>query len=151
MKRFALIAFMTVLTVCLAMITTCCTNKKSRTKQIKPVTVDTFVYTPEQAACEMLQLQDDIIYRYKIDSVFRQMPEDIVIRITLNHPEWTIEQVVDEYINNKKRYDGDRADYEKIKRFNNPDTMLTQAKPDVPTEQCNHTNAVPLNYVLQLK
>lgn len=151
MKRFTLTVLMTVFTVCLAMIATCCTNKESRIKQIKPVMVDTFVYTPEQAACEMLQLQEDIMYRYKIDSVFRQMPKDIVVRITLNHPEWTIEQVVDEYINNKKRYDGDRADYEKIKRFNNPDTIPTQAKPDIPTEQCDYTHAVPLNYVLQLE
>lgn len=151
MKRFTLTVLMTVFTVCLAMIATCCTNKESRTEQIEPVMVDTFVYTPEQAACEMLQLQEDIMYRYKIDSVFRQMPKDIVVRITLNHPEWTIEQVVDEYINNKKRYDGDRADYEKIKRFNNPDTIPTQAKPDVPTEQCDYTHAVPLNYVLQLE
>lgn len=151
MKRFALIAFMTVFTVCLAMIATCCTNKESRTEQIKPVMVDTFVYTPEQAACEMLQLQDDMIYHNMIDSTYRQMPRDIISRIVLNHPSWTIEEVVWEYINNKKEYDKDRSDFEKLRKFQNPDTILTQAKPDVPTEQCNHTNTVPLNYVLQLK
>lgn len=151
MKRFAIIAFMTVFTVCLAMIATCCTNKRPEPQTIEPVMVDTFVYTPEQAACEILQLQDDMIYRNTIDSVFRQMPEDIVVRITLKHPTWTIEEIVNEYINNKKRYDGDRADYERIKQFQNPDTIPTQAKPDVPTEQCNHIDAVPLNYVLQLE
>lgn len=151
MKRFALIAFMTVFTVCLAIITTCCTNKESKQQKIEPVMVDTFVYTPEQAACEMLQLQDDLIYRNTIDSTFRQIPEDIIVRIMLKHPVWTIEDVVHEYINNKEQYDGDRDDFEKIKRFHNPDTIPMQAKPDVPMEQCNHTNAVPLNYVLQLK
>lgn len=151
MKRFTLTVLITVFTVCLAMIATCCTNKKSRTKQIEPVMVDTFVYTPEQAAYEMLQLQNDIIYRNNIDSTFRQMPEDIIIRIMLKHPTWTIEDVVHEYINNKARYDGDRDDFEKIKRFHNPDTIPTQAKPDVPTEQCDYTHAVPLNYVLQLE
>lgn len=141
MKRFAIITFMTVFTVCLAMIATCCTNKRPEPKQIEPVIVDTFVYTPEQAACEILQLQDDMIYHNTIDSVFRQMPEDIVVRITLKHPTWTIEEIVNEYINNKERYDGDRADYERIKQFQNPDTIPTQTKPD----------AVPLNYVLQLE
>lgn len=148
MKRFALIAMMTVFTVCLAMIATCCSNKKPEPQVIEPVMVDTFVYTPEQAACEILQLQDDMIYRNTIDSVFRQMPEDIVVRITLKHPTWTIEEIVNEYINNKTRYDGDRADYEKIKRFQNPDTVPTKTKIDKPTEQRKHADAVPLNYVL---
>lgn len=148
MKRFTIISIITVFTLCLAMIATCCTNKESKQEKIKPVIVDTFVYTPEQAACEMLQLQDDIIYRNNIDSTFRQMPEDIIVRIMLKHPIWTIEDVVHEYINNKERYDGDRDDFEKIKRFHNPDTIPTQAKPDVSTEQCKHADAVPLNYVL---
>lgn len=148
MKRFALIAIMTVFTVCLAMIATCCNNKRPEPQVIEPVMVDTFVYTPEQAACEILQLQDDMIYRNTIDSVFRQMPEDIVVRITLKHPTWTIEEIVNEYIDNKTRYDGDRADYEKIKRFQNPDTIPTKTKVDKSMEQCKHTDAVPLNYVL---
>ncbi len=148
MKRFALIAFMTVFTVCLAIITTCCTNKESRQQKIEPVMVDTFVYTPEQAACEMLQLQDDMIYRNMIDSTYRQMPRDILSRIVLNHPSWTIEEVVWEYINNKNEYDKDRSDFEKLRKFQNPDTIPTQSKPDVPTEQCKHADAVPLNYVL---
>lgn len=148
MKRFALTAIMTVFTVYLAIIATCCTNKNTEPQVIKPVIVDTFIYTPEQAACEILQLQDDMIYHNTIDSTFRQMPEDIVVRITLKHPQWTIEEIVNEYINDKARYDGDRADYEKIKRFQNPDTIPTQAKQDVPTEQCKHADAVPLNYVL---
>lgn len=150
MKRFVLITMMTVFTVCLAMIATCCTNKKPEPQVIEPVMVDTFVYTPEQAACEMLQLQDDIIYRNMIDSTFRQMPEDIIIRIMLKHPTWTIEDVVHEYINNKKRYDEDKYDFEKIKKFRNPDTISTKAKADLPKERCkSNADAVPLNYVLQ--
>lgn len=147
MKRFTFIAIMTVFTVCLTMIATCCTNKNTEPKAIKPVIVDTFVYTPEQAACEILQLQDEMIYRNTIDSTFRQMPEDIVVRITLKHPTWTIEEIVNEYINNKTRYDGDRADYEKIKQFQNPDTISTKTKVES-TEQYKHADAVPLNYVL---
>lgn len=148
MKKFTIIVFVTVFTVCLAMIATCCTNKRPEPQTIEPVIIDTFVYTPEQAACEMLQLQDDLIYRNTVDSTFRQMPEDIIVRIMLKHPVWTIEDVIHEYINNKERYDGDRDDFEKIKRFHNPDTIPTQAKPDVPTEQYKHADAVPLNYVL---
>lgn len=147
MKRFALIAIMTVFTVCLTMIATCCTNKNTEPKVIKPVIVDTFIYTPEQAACEILQLQDDMIYRNTIDSTFRQMPEDIIVRITLKHPTWTIEEIVNEYINNKIRYDGDRADYEKIKRFQNPDTIPTKTK-IVYMERYKHAETVPLNYLL---
>ena len=149
MKRFALIAMMTVFTVYLAMIATCCTNKNTEPPVIEPVMVDTFVYTPEQAACEILQLQDDMIYRNAIDSTFRQMPEDIIVRITLKHPTWAIEEIVNEYINNKTRYDEDRADYEKIKQFHNPDTIPnTQTKSDIPIEQCKHTDTILLNYVL---
>lgn len=149
MKRFTIIAFVTVFTICLAIIATCCTNKRPEPQTIEPVIVDTFVYTPEQAACEMLQLQDDLIYRNTIDSTFRQIPEDIIVRIMLKHPVWTIEDVVHEYINNKEQYDGDRDDFEKIKRFHNPDTIPTKAKADLPTERCkSNADAVPLNYVL---
>ena len=151
MKRFTIVTLMTVFIMCLALIATCCTNKRPELPTVESEEiVDTFVYTPEQAACEMLQLQDDIIYRNMIDSTFRQMPEDIIIRIMLKHPTWTIEDVVHEYINNKKRYDEDKSDFEKIKKFKNPDTIPTKAKADLPTERCkSNANAVPLNYVLQ--
>ena len=149
MKRFAIISLLTVFTMCLSIIATCCTEKpKPPVKQEQIEMVDTFVYTPEQAAYEMLQLQDDMIYHNTIDSTFRQMPEDIILRIMLKHPAWTIEDVVCEYINNKEKYDEDRSDYEKIKRFHNLDTISTQTKQDVPTEWCKQADAVPLNYVL---
>ena len=52
------------------------------------------------------------------------------------------------FANAIEKYDEDRSDYEKIKRFHNLDTISTQTKQDVPTEWCKQADAVPLNYVL---
>lgn len=121
-----------VLFLCLVMVTGC---KNPRERQPEPpviTDIDTLIVTPEDAAKEMLEMQDEMIYCWTIDSTFRQMPEEIVIRIALNHPHYSIVELVNEYINNKERYDIDRQDYNKIKKFNTPDTVPNKPEPDEP-------------------
>lgn len=139
MKRFVLISILTVFTVCLAFVSTCCTNPKSREpKDVETVITDTIVeLSPEDATKEMLQIRESLVYEHETDSVFRNMPREIIIRIMMNNPKWGIHELVDEFILHKDRYIEDKTDYEKINDFektNMPDSIPIKAKQCVSTE-----------------
>ena len=103
--------------------------------------------TPNQAAENMLNVRESILWDYACDSVFRVMPEKIIVYITLNNPEFGVWDVGNEYLLKKEMYDKLNEDVKLLDKFkeqlnkfkeqqnnNGPDFIPDKSKPDTKTK-----------------
>lgn len=93
--------------------------------------------SPEDAVKINLQLRRDMLKQEFTDSVYKTMPTDVLIIISLQHPDMWMNEIVDEYINNKNYYDRLTEDNKRVKNYhmNNPDTLPTKSKIQKPNKE----------------
>lgn len=93
--------------------------------------------SPEDAVKTNLQLRKDMIKQEFTDSVYKTMPTDVLIIISLQHPNMWMNEIVDEYINNKDYYDRLTEDNKQVKNYhmNNLDTLPTKSKIQKPNKE----------------
>lgn len=124
-----------------AIVFTCCNNNRKPITSHKTEFIDTIPAiqsTPEEAVSLMLDIRKEIIETNYRDSVYITMPEDAIICIVMNNPDWDVEQVVNEYEKNKPYYDNilnirDKIDkYRRIQKniMTIPDTIPIKTNPD---------------------
>lgn len=138
MKRFIICMVLMLITFTLATIMTGCDYKK----QPREVTIVDSTYvttfeedtlTPQQAAVNMLQFQQILQEDHMYDSVFRQLPKEIITIISMKNPHFSNYDLTKEYLRHKEFYDSQLSDYKKLMEFNKPDSIPIQAKEDTPT------------------
>lgn len=124
-----------------AIVFTCCNNNRKSISSHETEFIDTIPAsqsTPEEAVSLMLDIRKEIIETNYRDSVYITMPEDAIICIVMNNPDWDVEQVVNEYEKNKSYYDNilnirDKIDkYRRIQKniMTIPDTIPIKTNPD---------------------
>ncbi len=99
--------------------------------------------TPEQAAKNMLAIREQYVWDNACDSVFRVMPEKIIIYITLHNPGFGTWDIGNEYLLKKELYDKLNED---INLVNNFKEQQGQQKPDtIPTKtELDKPNVLPI-------
>lgn len=140
MKQFYHLCLLIVLIIS-ATVFTCCNNNRKSISSHETEFIDTISTpqsTPEEAVSLMLDIRKEIIETNYRDSVYITMPEDAIICIVMNNPDWDVEQVVNEYEKNKAYYNNilnirDKIDkYKRIQKniITIPDTIPMLTKPD---------------------
>lgn len=124
-----------------AIVFTCCNNNRKPITSHKTEFIDTIPAiqsTPEEAVSLMLDIRKEIIETNYQDSVYITMPEDVIICIVMNNPDWDVEQVVNEYEKNKNYYNNILNLRDKIDKYRRiqkniatiPDTIPIKTNPD---------------------
>lgn len=120
---------------------TCCNNNRKPISSHETEFIDTIPAiqsTPEEAVSLMLDIRKEIIETNYRDSVYITMPEDVIICIVMNNPDWDVEQVVNEYEKNKSYYNNILNIRDKIDKYRRiqknlvtiPDTIPIKTNPD---------------------
>ena len=125
-----------------ALVFTCCSNKSVVSEEMFKQTdsllnMQENVYTtPEESVELMLGIRNDMIINKIVDSTYINMPEEAIIVIVLQNPEFTVHEVVEMYLNNQEYYNNileNKKKIEEYKRFlknKEPDTIPHTLKPD---------------------
>lgn len=124
-----------------AIVFTCCNNNRKPISSHETEFIDTIPAiqsTPEEAVSLMLDIRKEIIETNYRDSVYITMPEDVIICIVMNNPDWDVEQVVNEYEKNKNYYNNILNIRDKIDKYRRiqknlvtiPDTIPIKTNPD---------------------
>ena len=121
-------------------------------QQDEEVVVEEYVeetVTPHQAAENMLMVREQYIWDHACDSVFRVMPEKIIIYITLNNPEFGVWDIGNEYLLKKELYDKLNEDVMLIDNFkkqqnnnNGPDSIPEKPEPNTKTKLADTTPTI---------
>lgn len=144
MKEFVNKAFLTVVTLCTIVLSfMSCRGEHNRAMKPNVDTVRVVEISPAEAVKLNLDIRHEMIEQAKRDSIYMNMPEQAIIYLSLNHPDWDIEQIVNEYVRKKDFF----SDYMKMSKevgeytkkhgnnTNSPDTLPIKAKPDTPTKE----------------
>ena len=140
LKLFSLIA----IAIISATTVGCIDLNRPHHQQDEEVIVEEYVeeqVTPHQAAENMLNVRESILWDYACDSVFRVMPEKIIVYITLNNPEFGVWDVGNEYLLKKEIYEKLNEDVKLLYKFkeqqnnhNGPDTIPEKPEPNTKTK-----------------
>lgn len=127
MKRFYLICLLSTMVIAIATITGCRETKKEyNLENVYTDSIDTIQVNPQMVANQMLEQKEFMNQCYIIDSVFRQMPDEIIVTISLKNPDYSYSDITTEYLKRKKEYDEWYKKYFEIEKFkNHPDTTIT--------------------------
>lgn len=125
-----------------ALVFTSCSNKNVVSEEMFKQTdsllnIQENIYTtPEESVELMLEIRNDMITNKIVDSTYINMPEEAIIIIVLQHPEFTVHEVVEMYLNNQEYYNNileNKKKIEEYKRFlknKEPDSIPKTLKPD---------------------
>lgn len=121
------------LTICLLVIllmcvTMCCNRHNSHISSTDIVvdSIDTIKMTPEESVNLMLDIRKEMIESHHIDSIYMAMPEDIIMLIVYDNPEYDIAYVVKHYEEHKKYYEDvlkQKETIEKLKEVKDSDSI----------------------------
>ena len=127
----------------MAMFTCCRSNNEHEDNQQgrlqKGDTVEIYKETPVEACTMMLQIKNEMIKSKHVDSVYIHMPTDAIICIVLKYPDYTIEDVVNEYEKNIKYYNEILKTKKEIEQYKEiikesmplPDSIPNKPKVDI--------------------
>lgn len=122
---------------------TCCSNKKCVSKEmfkesdsLLNIQEEPIYTTPEESVELMLGIRNEMITNKIVDSTYINMPEEAIIVIVLQNPEFTVQEVVETYLHNQEYYNNileNKKKIEEYKRFiknKEPDSIPHTLKPD---------------------
>lgn len=127
MKHYNLIVCLLIgLIMCITM---CCNrhhNSHISSTDIVVDSIDTIKMTPEESVNLMLDIRKEMVSSKHIDSVYMNMPEDIIMLIVYDNPDCDIAYVVKHYEEHKKYYEDilkQKETIEKLKEVKDSDSV----------------------------
>lgn len=126
MKHYNLIVCLLIgLIMCITM---CCNRHNSHISSTNIVvdSIDTIKMTPEESVNLMLDIRKEMVSSRHVDSVYMNMPEDIIMLIVYDNPDCDIAYVVKHYEEHKKYYEDilkQKETIEKLKEVKDSDSV----------------------------